>query len=97
MHFWVCYLNYTCLNAGFLTLQKKWNDRCCFYSCVCTHTAVLLVQLLHHHPDSRSTRVQQAVVLLMYTKKYGRTYAVCISYHGRVYRCTPGYVRHAHA
>ena len=52
-----------------------------------------------HHPDtsSRSTRVQQAVVLLMYTKKYGRTYAVCISYHGRVYRCTPGYVRHAHA
>ena len=28
------------LIAGFLTLQKKWNDRCCFYSCVCTHTAV---------------------------------------------------------
>ena len=66
--------------------------------CVCTHTAVLQFYSCHH-PDtsSRSTRVQQAVVLLMYTKKYGRTYAVCISYHGRVYRCTPGYVRHAHA
>ena len=61
---------------------------------VCTHGRTTAVD---HHPDSRSTRVQQAVVLLMYTKKYGRTYAVCISYHGRVYRCTPGYVRHAHA
>jgi len=63
-----------------------------------------------HHPDtsSRSTRVQQAVVLKYYLcilkstavpMLYGRT-AVCISYHGRVYtlyRCTPGYVPHAHA
>jgi hypothetical protein len=50
---------------------------------VCVHTRPYYSC---HHPDSRSTRVQQAVVLLMYTKKYGRTYAVCISYHGRVYR-----------
>ena len=60
---------------------------------VCTHGRTTAVSGY----CSRSTRVQQAVVLLMYTKKYGRTYAVCISYHGRVYRCTPGYVRHAHA
>ena len=43
---------------------------------LCVHTAALDLQL---YPDSRSTRVdlQQTVVLLMYTKKYGRTYAVC--------------------
>ena len=34
---------------------------------VCVHTRPYL-------GTSRSTRVQHAVVLLMYTKKYGRTY-----------------------
>jgi hypothetical protein len=48
---------------------------------LCVHTAVLeyyyscTVVLYRTAVDSRSTRVQQAVVLLMYTKKYGRTYS----------------------
>ena len=39
---------------------------------VCTHGRTTAVSGY----GSRSTRVQQAVQLLVYTKKYGRTYAV---------------------
>ena len=62
---------------------------------VCTHGRTRTTAVSGY--CSRSTRVQQAVQLLVYTKKYGRTYAVCtkfsicISYDGLVYTrvCTP--------
>ena len=67
MHFWACYLSYTCLNAGFSPSQTLSH-----YHGHYGMTAAASTTMCTHGRTSRSTRVQQAVVLLMYTKKYGR-------------------------